>query len=66
MGLIALLAYYAAQYLWHIRGTLGLSVHLGIAIAAGMAALLPLLRLFKVEEERELSGILVRLVGKLL
>lgn len=65
MGFAALLAYAAAQALLPLRGTLGLSLHLGIAITVGMAVLLPLLRLFKVEEERELSGLLMRLVRML-
>jgi putative peptidoglycan lipid II flippase len=65
MGLTALLTYAATRTLLPIRGTLGLSLHLGVAIAVGIAILLPLLRFLKVEEERELSGLLMRLVRKL-
>lgn len=65
MGLVAFLAYLLARNLMHIRGTLGLSIHLGTAIVVGMGVLLPLLRAFRVEEERELSGIVARLAGKL-
>jgi putative peptidoglycan lipid II flippase len=64
MGFAALLSYAAAQAALPVRGTMGLSLHLGIAITVGMAILLPLLRLFGVEEERELSGLLTRLVKK--
>jgi putative peptidoglycan lipid II flippase len=66
MGLVAFLTFQAGQRLLTALGTLGLALHLGIAIAAAMISILPLLRLFKVSEERELSGIIMRLAGKLL
>lgn len=66
MGLVAFLTFHAGQCFLTARGALGLALHLGIAIAAAMISILPLLRLFKVNEERELSGIIMRLAGKLL
>jgi putative peptidoglycan lipid II flippase len=66
MGLVAFLALGAARQLMPIQGKLGLALHLGSAIAVGLAVILPLLRWFRVEEERELSRILSRLVKKIL
>jgi putative peptidoglycan lipid II flippase len=65
MGLIALLAYALAKRFLPWSGTLGLVLHLGTAILAGMSAILPLLRWFKVEEATELSSLVVRLIGKI-
>jgi ABC-type glycerol-3-phosphate transport system permease component len=65
MGLIALLAYALARRFLPWSGTLGLVLHLGTAILAGMSAILPLLRWFKVEEATELSSLVVRLIGKI-
>ena len=64
MGLIAYVAHAGSRMLLPVRGGAGLALHLGIAIAAAMAAILPLLRLFRVEEERELSGMVRRLAGR--
>jgi putative peptidoglycan lipid II flippase len=66
MGLIAFLALSAARWLVPMPGKLGLALHLGSAIAVGLAILLPLLRWFRVEEERELSRIVSRLVKRFL
>jgi len=66
MGLVALLAFQGGQRLLPARGTFGIALHLGIAIVAGIIAILPLLRLFKVREERELSGLVARLMGGML
>ncbi|MBZ5496784.1 MAG: murein biosynthesis integral membrane protein MurJ [Acidobacteriia bacterium] len=66
MGLVALLAFHACRQGLPMHGTWGLILHLGTAIAVAMITILPLLRLFKVEEERDLSAIVVRLAGKLL
>jgi putative peptidoglycan lipid II flippase len=65
MGSAALLAYYGTLHVFPSHGTLGLLLHLGIAIGVGMASILPLLRLFQVEEARQLSQIVLRAVGKL-
>jgi putative peptidoglycan lipid II flippase len=66
MGLISLLAFQAGARFVPAGGTIGLAMHLGIAIAVAMVLILPLLRLFKIQEERELSAIIIRLAGKLL
>lgn len=66
MGAVSLLAFRGAAAILPLRGSLGLAFHLGAAIASGMASLLPLLRLFKVKEERELSGVIIRLIRKFL
>jgi putative peptidoglycan lipid II flippase len=65
MGILAYAAFYAGMKLLPLRGTPGRILHLGLGIATGMLVLLPLLRLFRVEEEKELSGLVVRLAGKL-
>jgi len=64
MGLPAYTAFHTGLKFLPLGGTLGLALHLGLAIATGMLAILPLLRLFRVEEERELSGLVFRLLGK--
>ncbi len=64
MGFVAFLVYQGAVRLLPLHGTIGLAIHLGAAIAAGMTSLLPLLRWFKVEEERELSSILRRVARR--
>ncbi len=66
MGSAALLAYYGALRVFPSHGTLGLLLHLGIAIGVGMASILPLLRLVQVDEARQLSQIVLRAAGKLL
>jgi len=66
MGLLALIAFHGARYLLPARGTIALGFHLGIAILAAMAAILPLLRIFQVPEERELSAIVKRVAAKVL
>jgi putative peptidoglycan lipid II flippase len=66
MGLVALLVYQGGRRLPPAHGTAGLALHLGSAIFVGMIAILPLLRLFGVEEERELSGLVARLKGGML
>ena len=66
MGLVAFLVLNAARWLVPVPGKLGLCLHLGSAIFAGMAILLPLLRWFRVEEEKELSRIVSRLVKRIL
>jgi putative peptidoglycan lipid II flippase len=66
MGVLALLTLNAARFLMPMGGKHGLALHLGSAIAVAMAAILPLLRWFRVPEERELSGIVARLVRKIL
>jgi putative peptidoglycan lipid II flippase len=63
MGLVALLVFQGGQRLMPAHGTFGLALHLGITIVVAMIAILPLLRLFRVEEERELSGLVTRLIG---
>ncbi len=65
MGALALGAFYGARQLAPLDGRIGLALHLGAAILAGMALTLPLLRLFGVSEERALSGMVARLVGRL-
>jgi putative peptidoglycan lipid II flippase len=65
MGSATLLAYYGTLHIFPWHGTLGLLLHLGIAIGVGMASILPLLRLLQVEEAKQLSQIVLRAVGKL-
>jgi putative peptidoglycan lipid II flippase len=65
MGGVALLAHHLAKAMFPVSGTLGLALHLGPAIAIGILVFLPFLRLLRVQEEKELSGILLRMVGKL-
>jgi putative peptidoglycan lipid II flippase len=66
MGSAALLAYYGALRVFPSHGTLGLLLHMGIAIGVGMASILPLLRLVQVDEAKQLSQIVLRAAGKLL
>jgi peptidoglycan biosynthesis protein MviN/MurJ (putative lipid II flippase) len=66
MGACALLTYYVAQEILPVSGTLGLALQLGLAIFSGMIVILPLLRWCNVEEEKELSAIVIRLVRKVL
>ena len=65
MGGAALGAHAAGMQWLPAGGTLMRALQLGIPIVAGMAVILPLLRLFGVEEERELSGIVIHLARKL-
>jgi putative peptidoglycan lipid II flippase len=64
MGLLALLAHRFMQKLVDMNGASGQAVSLGAAIGVGILAILPLLRLFGVKEERELSALWKRLAGK--
>jgi len=66
MGLLSLLVYEGVQALVPGGGTPGLALRLGSAIFAAMGMILPLLRWFRVEEEKELSGIVSRLAKKVL
>ncbi len=65
MGLAALGAYLLGLEWLPLGGSAIRALRLGIASAAGMAVILPLLRLLKVEEGRVLSGIVLRFVRKL-
>lgn len=58
MGGAAELIYLGARWILPGAGTVHLAVHLGIAMSGGMAVLLPLLGLFRVEEAREFSALL--------
>ncbi len=64
MGAFAIGVFHGAGQVIPLAGRIGLALHLGIAIIAGMAVMLPLLRLFRIAEERALSGILVSLAGR--
>jgi putative peptidoglycan lipid II flippase len=64
MGGMTLLAFHFSRLLLPLHGAAGLALHLGTAIVMGIALLLPLLRLFRVPEERELSAICFRLLSK--
>jgi putative peptidoglycan lipid II flippase len=57
MGVTARLVYAAAQWILPGAGTLRLTAHLGIAILAGMAVIVPILGWFRIEEARELSAL---------
>jgi len=63
MGLVALLVFQGGRRLLPAHGAFGLALYLGITIIVAMIAVMPLLRLFRVKEERELSGMVARLMG---
>jgi putative peptidoglycan lipid II flippase len=65
MGSIALIVFRLAQVLVPWGGSLGLALRLGAAIVSAIVALLPLLRFFGVEEGKELSGMVLRFLGRL-
>jgi putative peptidoglycan lipid II flippase len=65
MGGLSFLTYEAAERILPLPGTMGLVVHLGSAIGVGLLTILPLLHLFHVQEESELSGMVLRMAGKL-
>lgn len=58
MGAAAKLVYVTVRWLVPGTGTLYLAAHLGFALTAGMAVMLPLLAWFRVEEASELSALL--------
>ncbi len=58
MGGMARLVYAAAQWLLPGAGSFRLTAHLGLAILAGMAVILPMFSWFKIGEARELSALL--------
>jgi putative peptidoglycan lipid II flippase len=64
MAGLALLAYHLMERLVDMKGTLGLILHLGPAIGTRIFTILPLMRLFGVREERELSAMAMRMIGK--
>ncbi len=64
MGLLSWLTLKGMEFLVPAGGTLGRLLRLGAAILVGMAAILPLLRWLGVEEERDLTGIVARLLTK--
>lgn len=60
-GLMALVVYRGAVSVAPAGGTPGLALHLGAAIAAAIAGIVPLLRLFGIEEANALASRLWRL-----
>jgi putative peptidoglycan lipid II flippase len=64
MGGIALVVHAGIQQVVPFPGTPGRALALLGAIAAGMGAILPLLRLFRVEEERALTGMVFRFASR--
>lgn len=60
MGVLALVAFWIAGAVFRGQDSLSLALRLGIAIAAALSSILPLLRLFRVPEATELSEILRR------
>jgi len=60
MGVLALVAFWIAGAVFRGRDTLSLALRLGIAIAAAVSSIVPLLQLFRVPEATDLSQILRR------
>ncbi len=63
MGAVSLLAFRLSGYVFPGHGTLALAVNLMVAIIAGLATFVPLLRIFRVEEINLLMGMIRRRVG---
>jgi putative peptidoglycan lipid II flippase len=60
MGGVSAAAFHASAFVAGNRTQLSLATNLGVAIAAGMAVLLPLLHLFGIGEASEVAGIIRR------
>ncbi len=66
MGMGARLIYHAGVLLIPPTGTFSLAATLGAGLFAGMLVYLPLLRLFGVEEEREINGLVRKWLARVL
>ncbi len=64
MGLLSLLAYRASGMICSGTGLTAQALRLGLAIAVAMASLLPLLKLFRVEEGKALYRMAASYLGK--
>jgi putative peptidoglycan lipid II flippase len=64
MGCIALLLFHACAFVFPGNSTFTLGIQLGVAILGAIASLLPLFRLFRVEESRAVLGMIGTLIGK--
>ncbi len=60
MGLLSLLIYRISSHVLSGRGTLTLATNLGIAIFAGVGSVIPLLRMFRIEEVDLLNNLIKR------
>ncbi len=60
MGVLALFVFSVCKTVMPGHRTLILAINLGLAIAVGAASILPLLRLFRIEEVREISAVIKR------
>jgi len=65
MGLLALLVFHGSGFVISGSRASGLALRLGLAILASLISLLPLLRIFKVEEGNELLRLIGSLIGKI-
>jgi putative peptidoglycan lipid II flippase len=63
MGLLSLLAYRLSMSVFRGHGTMVLALNLAVGIAAGTGSVIPLLRLFGVEEIDELTRLVKRKLG---
>jgi putative peptidoglycan lipid II flippase len=64
VGGVALIVFHVSQSFWGINTRMFLALNLGSAIAAGTAATIPLLRLFRVQEAQELSAVIHHYLGR--
>jgi putative peptidoglycan lipid II flippase len=64
MGLLSLLGLHAGEAMFRGAGILAQSSRLGLAVLVALVSLLPLFKIFRIEERREIINMMVMLAGR--